>query len=191
MKANFLLVICLSTLLLACGPSTQISKSWVDPSLTQATAGSFKKILIVAPLKDESSRRIAEDKLVSQITKMTAVQSYNYMKPADTDEGAFEERLKADGFDCILLMRIAQVEKSLSYTPGTSYGGWYGYRNYSPGYYSEDQTFMVETNFYSVEQNQLLWSCTTSTLNPTQFDQTLNEIIMAVKNELMAKGLIK
>jgi hypothetical protein len=44
-------------------------------------------------------------------------------------------------------------KKNLSYTPGTSYGGWYGYRNYSEGYYTEDQTFYVETNFYSFPEN--------------------------------------
>ena len=191
MKKNFYLLMSLFGFLVACSPSTQITKSWTDPAWTASDTALYKKVLVVAPLKDESSRRIAEDKLVASIKKVVAVQSYGYLKPTDTDQNALEERLKKDGFDGIILMRLADVDKSLSYTPGTSYGGWYGYRYSTPGYYSEDKTFYVETNFYSLVQKKLIWSASTSTLNPTQLDQTLNEIIAAVKTELTKKGVIK
>jgi hypothetical protein len=147
-------------------------------------------MLVVAALKDESSRRIAEDKIVAAITKVVAVQSYSYLQPTDTDQNLIEEKLKKDGFDGVILMRLVNVDKSVSYTPGTAYGGWYGYRYASPGYYSEDKTFYVETNFYSFEQKKLLWSGTTSTLNPTQLDQTIDDIIKAIRTELISKGLI-
>jgi hypothetical protein len=103
-------------------------------------------------------------------------------------------------------MRLTTIEKSLSYNPGTSYGGsyyggYYGYRGYgyhgyygggySPGYYSEDKTFLVETNFYSISDRKLLWSGTTSTLNPSSLNQTLDQIIQTIKYELQKKGLIK
>ena len=191
MKMKVFLQISLIGLMVACSPSTQITKSWTDPSLKPGGTVPFKKVLVVAPLKDESSRRIAEDKIVSQIKKVVAVPSYNYIQPADTDQEKLEEKLKKDGFDGIILMRLTDVNKSVSYTPGTAYGGWYGYRYATPGYYSEDKTFYVETNFYSLDQKKLLWSGTTSTLNPTRLDQTLDEIITAIKNNLIEKGLIK
>jgi hypothetical protein len=37
----------------------------------------------------------------------------------------------------------------------------------------------------------MLWSGTTSTLNPTELDQTLDDIIAAIRMELKAEGLIK
>jgi hypothetical protein len=36
----------------------------------------------------------------------------------------------------------------------------------------------------------LLWSGTTSTLNPTSLDQTLGEIIATIKYELKKKGIL-
>jgi len=188
-KTFFLLS--LIVLMVACSPSTQITKSWTDPSWKSGSAIPFKKVLVVAPFKDESSRRIAEDKIVASIKKVTAVQSYNYIQPADTAPGKLDIKLKKDGFDGIILMRLTNVNKSVSYNQGTSYGGWYGYRYSTPGYYSEDKTFYVETNFYSLDEKKLLWSGTTSSLNPTQFDQTLDEIIKAIHSDLVQKGLIK
>ncbi len=177
--------------MVSCGPSTQITKSWTDPSWKPGSAVPCKKVLVVASLKDEASRRLAEDKIVAQIKNAVAVASYSYLQPSDTDQKLVEEKLKKDGFDGIILMRLTDVDKSVSYTPGTSYGGWYGYRYATPGYYSEDKTFYVETNFYSLDQNKLMWSGTTSTLNPTQLDKTLDDIILAIKAELYNKGLIK
>jgi hypothetical protein len=101
------------------------------------------------------------------------------------------EKMKKDGIDGIILMRLTTVNKSVSYNQGSTYGGWYGYRYSSPGYYSEDKTFYVETNFYAVEGNKLIWSGTTATLNPSQFDKTLDDIIVAIRTELATKGLIK
>jgi hypothetical protein len=191
MKINTLLTLSMIVLMIACSPSTQITKSWTDPSWKQGDVVPFKKVLVVAPLKDDASRRIAEDKIVASMSRVTAVPSYNYITPADTVQGKLDEKMKKDGFDGIILMRLTDVNKSVSYTQGSSYGGWYGYRYSSPGYYSEDKTFYVETNFYAVAGNKLMWSGTTATLNPSQLDKTLDDIIVAIRTELASKGLIK
>lgn len=178
-------------MLFACAPSTKLEKSWSDPSFNAKTMKPFTKVLIVAPGKDAVSQRVAEDKIVAKLKPGVGVASYTYLKPSDTDQQLADEKLLKDGFDGIVLMRLKQVEKTTSYTPGTSYGGWYGYRSYSPGYYSQDQTFIVETNFYSIPEHKLLWSGTTSTLNPTSFESSMDQIIAAIKYELQKKGFLK
>jgi hypothetical protein len=205
MKIKFLLPLSLIGLMFACAPSTKLEKSWADPSFN-ASMKPFTKILVIAPLRDVNSQRIAEDKIVLRLKKgVVGVQSYSYLQPADTTIASVESKLKKDGFDGIIIMRLTTVEKSTSYTPGTSYGGYYGgyygYRGYgyggyygggySPGYYSEDKTFLVETNFYSITDRKLLWSGTTSTLNPTSLDTSLDQIIRAIQYDLQKKGLIK
>jgi len=181
-----------SILLLAgCGPSTKIEKTWTDPSFTPATVQSYKKILVMGLLKDESTRRIAEDKMVAAFKNVTAVQSYSYLQPADTIRSEVEDKLKKDGFDGVVIMRLADVDKSVSYVPGTGYGGWYGYRYSSPGYYQEDKTFYVETNFYSLPETKLLWSGTTSSLNPNKLDRTIDDVIATLKGQLQKQKLIK
>jgi hypothetical protein len=175
----------------ACSPSTKLEKTWADPSFNAKTIKPFTKVLIVAPAKDAVSQRVAEDKIVKQLKPGVGVASYTYLKTTDTDPKLVEAQLIKDGFDGIIMMRLKDVEKTTSYTPGTSYGGWYGYRNYSPGYYSEDKTFQVETNFYSLPDAKLLWSGTTSTLNPTSLDNTMDQIISTIKYELQQKGFLK
>ena len=200
MKIKFLIPLSLIGLLFACA-STKLEKSWADPSFN-ASMKPFTKVLVIAPLRDQNSQRIAEDKIVSKFKKgTTGVQSYQYLQPGDTALVLVESKLTKEGFDGIILMRLTTVEKSLSYNQGTYYGGYYGYRGYgyggyygggyAPGYYSEDKTFMVETNFYRISDRKLLWSGTTSTLNPTSLEKSLDEIIYTIQYELQKKGLIK
>jgi hypothetical protein len=191
MKIKLLLSLSLIGLMFACSPSTKLEKTWADPSFNAKTIKPFTKVLVVAPGKDAVSQRVAEDKIVKQLKSGVGVASYTYLKPTDTDQKLVEAQLIKDGFDGVIMMRLKDVEKSTSYTPGTSYGGWYGYRNYSPGYYSEDKTFQVETNFYSLPDAKLLWSGTTSTLNPTSLDNTMDQIISTIKYELQQKGFLK
>ena len=188
-------------LLTGCGSSTQVTKSWTDPSLSDTPVKPFNKVLVIAQLKDDSTRRIAEDKIVASSPRGNFIQSYNYLQPSEQEENLVIANLLKDGIDGIILMRLTDVEKSTSYVPGTTYyGGWgyrggyyggYGYGYGDPGYYQQDKTYYVDTSIYDVKTNKLLWSGTTSTLNPSKLNETMDEIIAAVKKELGKKGLIK
>lgn len=206
MKIKLFFSTLLVTLLAACSPSTQIVKSWTDPSLNSGTVQTYNKVLVIAQLKDDSSRRIAEDKMVASSPRGNFIASYNYLKPAQQDQNLVVSELLKDGIEAIILMRLTDISKTTDYVQGsTYYGGWgrgygyyggygYGYGGsmYStPGYYEENKTYYVETNIYDVKSNKLLWSGTTSTLNPTKANEAIDEIILAVKTELTNKGLIK
>jgi hypothetical protein len=206
MKIKLLFVIAISVLV-GCSPSTQIVKSWTDPSLNADNVPSFNKVLVIAQLKDDSSRRTAEDKLVASSPKGNFVASYNYLKPGQNNQNLAVADLLKDGIEAIILMRLTDVAKTTDYVQGTAYygawgygrgfyggyGGWgYGGAMYgTPGYYEQNKTYYVETNVYDVKSNKLLWSGTTSTLNPTKATEALDDIILAIKTELNNKGLIK
>ena len=75
---------CLAWLLLgatiffsSCSPSTKVVQSWRDPNTT-IEQGHYKKLLCIALVKDETNRRVAEDKLVA-LMPGRAVQSYSYL----------------------------------------------------------------------------------------------------------------
>jgi hypothetical protein len=206
MKKKLFLAALVVSLFTACSPSTQITKSWSDPSVNGTTMKPFNKVLVIAQLKDDSSRRIAEDKIVASSPRGNFVASYNYLKPTQQDQNLVVADLLKEGIEGIILMRLTDVEKSTDYVQGsTYYGGWgygggyyggyggwgYGGSMYAtPGYYEENKTYYVETNIYDVKSNKLLWSGTTSTLNPSKLNEALDEIIAAVKTELGNKGLI-
>jgi hypothetical protein len=91
-----------------------------------------------------------------------------------------------------------------TYHPGTAYypmnygyyGSYYGYYNYyypqiySPGYYSSDKTYYIETNFYDMESDQLLWSIQSEAYNPTNIDTWFDRYSYDLLNELKEEGLI-
>lgn len=191
MKTKLILSIFMIGLLASCSTSAKLEKSWLSPSFAEEIKTPFTKVLVVAGMKDESSKRIAEDKIAASLRPGVAVCSYTYITSDDNDQAQLEEKLRKDGFDGIILMRLKDVEKSTTYVPGTAYGGWYGYRYASPGYVSNDENFIVETNFYSLRNNTLLWSGTTSTLNPTSLEGSMDGIIRTIKYELQRKGILK
>ncbi len=198
MKFKHFLPMGIVAFMVACTPATKLEKSWLDPSVTPATIKPFNKVLVVAKLKDESSRRIAEDNVVQQIKAPTVgVPSYKVVSPNES-EPQLSAKLKEDGFDGVIIMQLKEVEKSTTYTPGTVYaGGWYrGYRGgywgvqTTPGHYSEDMTYLIETSIFSLIDNKLIWAGTTSSLNPSKVEKTIDEVMAAIRADLAAKGLI-
>ncbi|TRX29688.1 hypothetical protein FNW25_01650 [Flavobacterium franklandianum] len=198
MKIKLLLSALLIGLLVGCSSSVQLTKSWSDPSLNADTKP-FNKVLVIAQLKDDSMRRIAEEKIVASSLRGNFVQSYNYLKPSEQEEKIVIANLTKDGIDGVILMRLTDIEKTTSYVQGSTYGweyqgGYYGEYEYGygfPGYYQENKTYYVETNIYDVKTNKLLWAGLISTTNPSKLDTTLDAIITTVKTELNNKGLIK
>jgi hypothetical protein len=203
MKLKNFLYLSLIVLMFACTPATKLVNTWVDPSLTGETLKPFKNVLVIARIKDETSNRVAEDKIVAKL-KMPASPSYAFLLPSDTNAISVDQKLKNAGFDGVIAMRLTDVNETLNYQQGSGtyygghYGGYYGgrmggYYGYygSPGYYTQDKTFYVETSIFSLEAGKLLWSGTTATLNPTQLDKTLDEIIYSIRTDLIKKGLMK
>ena len=200
MKFKILVPLGLFMFMLACTPTTQLIGTWMDPELSPETVKPFNKILVIARISHETSNRIAEDKIVASV-KTSAVPSYSLLLRGDTSQAVVDAKLQKEGIDGLIVMSLKDVNKSLNYQPSTYYGGYYGgyygYRGYygygygSPGYLTEDQTFYVETSIYSLVTGKMIWSGTTATLNPTELNQTLDDIIKAVRTELISKGLIK
>jgi len=199
MKQFFLLVVLASTIV-GCGPSTKIEKSWKEPTATIKADGT-NKILVVALVKDETSRRVVEDNLVKRMGSK-AVASYTFITPdmlKEANENKFYEQLKQEKYEYVLLTRLADVEKETSYVPGTTTGFYGGYGRYygygagmysTPGYYTTDKNYFVETTVYAVESDKLLWTATTKTVNPSKLDKMITEIANVVSEKMGKDGFL-
>jgi hypothetical protein len=186
--------------------STEIVSSWKDPATT-ISANQIDKILFIALVKNETYRRVVEDKLVA-LSKGKGVASYTFVTGSNlskTDKETITQRLKADGVDLIVIMRLVDVKDETRYVPGSTmngYGGMPGYGGYwrgygyvapiyyTPGYYTTDKNYLVETNVYSVDQDKLVWSGTTSSMNPSKIDTTTAEIADAVIEKMKDEGFL-
>ena len=198
---KLIITVMIACTLFGCGPSTKIVKSWQEPGAS-VTKNADNKTLVISLVKDETSRRVIEDQLIKRLNDK-AVASYTILTPdllKEANEEMLNEKLKEGNFTHVLLMRLADVEKETSYVPGTTtgyyggYGRYYGYgaEMYStPGYYTTDKNYFVETTVYTINPNKLVWTSTTKTVNPSKMEKTVNEIADVVSAKMKKDGFLK
>ena len=196
---RLILIVVIAISIVGCGPATQIEKSWMEPGATVKKEGS--KSLIVAMVKDETSRRVIEDNLVKRIGT-GAVASYTFITPdmlKEANSNLFYDQLVKDKYTHVILLRLADIEKETSYVHGSSMGYYGGYGMYygygagmygSPGYYTTDKNYFVETAVFSVVPDKLLWTGTTKSVNPSKIEQTITEIANAVSEKMIKDGFL-
>lgn len=193
---NLILSIFVITTFVSCGPSTKIEKSWQEPGAS-VTPSAPNKTLVIALVKDETSRRVIEDQLVKRLSG-SATASYTVAANATQEE--LNQKITEGKYTHVLLMRLADVEKETSYVPGTTtsyYGGYGRYYGYgagmysSPGYYTTDKNYFVETTVYTVNPDKLVWTGTTKTVNPSKIEKMVNEIADVVSDKMKKDGFLK
>jgi hypothetical protein len=187
---------------LSCG-STRITSSWRMPN-KEIHLNDLHKVLVVALFKSETNRHKAEDEMVDYL-KGKGVVSYNYLDSEFNrqNEEEIRNRIRNDGFDGAITMRLMDVEKDKFYTPSQpssypiyyrSFSGYY-YRNlpfYSQqGYYTHTKTYTVETNVYSIKEDNIIWSAITTTTDPSGVDKMMDEITKVIYKRMKSEGFIK
>ncbi|HEY6172022.1 MAG TPA: hypothetical protein VIX80_07185 [Candidatus Kapabacteria bacterium] len=199
MNIRILLALVVATVLYGCGGGTQIEQSWREPSYT-VDSTKFNRFVVCALLKDESTRRVAEDQMVTR-SGGKAIASYNYFNTQELkgNEDLFTKRMMADGADGMVMLTLAAKKQEQTYVPGsypTYYNSWYGYYGYSapmyydPGYVRTDEIYMVEVNVYDLRLNKLVWSGMTSTINPSNVREMTDEIVDVVRYKMKEEKFI-
>src|SRR5215831_471993 len=186
-------------LLLTSCTSTQLVSSWRDPNTTVNT-DKLKKVYVMCLVKDETTRRVAEDEL-AKLRPGVYIPTYNIfpmdMMKNNTDK--VNETISKSGYNGIVIMRLVSREQATSYVPGSApvyYGGWYGYYGYAapyyydPGYYRTDEYYKVETTVYSINPDKLIWTGMTETVNPGSVESTIKEIADAINYQMKKEGFL-
>ncbi len=202
MTKNFLII--LSSVVIFCSScsSTKITNSWREEDKT-VVIQKLNKVLVVALFKDETSSHRAEDQMANYLEGKGIV-SYNYLDANfnKANEDLLKKKIKADGFDGAVTMRLVDVDKEKIYTPGNityyptyyrSFSGYYyrSWSNYStPGYYSTTKTYTIETNVYSIKEDKIIWSGITETTNPAGLQKMTEEVANAVYKRMLKEGFV-
>jgi hypothetical protein len=198
MKKYFLLTL-LTGLLAACGPSTRVTNSWRDPDVVVNTT-EIHKFVVAALLKNQTIRRQVEDEMAAMFPGQ-AVQSYKELGVDELKENEdyYDAKLKNEGYDGIVVMRLVNVDNNTRYVPGSYpvyYRSWRGYWGYSwngfydPGYYTTDKIYDVEVNVYSLKRNKLIWTGTTTTINPPNRGELFKNVSKAVYDKMKQEGFL-
>ena len=202
MKKIIIPALLVGTIIAASCTSTRITSSWREPD-KQVAVNKLNKVLVVALFKDETSRHKAEDQMAGYLNGKGIV-SYNYLKESfdKKNEDALREKIKKDGFDGAVTMRLVDVDKEENYTRGNissypayyrNFSGYY-YRSWSyystPGYYTTTKTYTIETNVYSIKEDKIIWSGLTETTNPDGVKKMTEEVAQVVYKKMIEEGFI-
>ncbi|MCU0388617.1 MAG: hypothetical protein MUE71_08435 [Chitinophagaceae bacterium] len=180
---------------------TSIAKSWRDPE-TMIKVGQFQKILVVAFVKNQENRKIVEDDIAKQI-KSKAIPSYSFLgeNEASISEEELAEKIKDHGFDGAVVMQLLNPDKEIPYNPGTgtypaSYQSFLPHFGTSsakyrdPEYLAKHDLYVVETNFYSLKTNKLIWNAITTSVDPKSIDKMIESIGKVITTEMKKQGFL-
>ncbi len=199
--SNTLSLVMLAALLLTGCASTQLTSVWKDPTYQVHPT----KMMVVGVAKNPAKRRIFEDEFVAQIKARgtDAVASYTVLSDKkQDDQEAIAAKVKELGADSVLVTRLVSKKTVKVYVPGTPYfpppyyGTWsdyygYGYRTlYSPGYITEEQYAVMESNLYDANKDNLIWASTSETEVSGSDQSRIKEYIGIMVKNMAEYGLL-
>jgi hypothetical protein len=193
--------------------TAKVQDTWTAPDVTQLN---FKKILVIAATQDGNARRITED-AVAATSRVQCVPSYTLI-PDVSDLKSLDRvtaAIKGDNFDGVVVMRMLSQRDKVTVTQdagmmypmgypvgyryfGGYYGayalGGYGY-GFGPGFgpsttVTTDRITQIETNIYEMPGGKLVWSATTESTSPDNTKQLVDDVVAALKKELIKDKLI-
>jgi len=197
-------------LLVAWGCSkTAMTHSWMDSNFK---IKEIRKVMVIGVGKEESMRRLFENRMSAILEKkrVPAVPSHTIMPDLRTAAGdeatarqIIGEAVAKCGADAVTITRILRSESAVRAVPGTAYvvpagyyRGFYGFYTTSfevvstPGYITEDKTYVVETNLYDVATESLIWMGISETLNPDSAVDGIDSVGETIAYQLRKEGLI-
>lgn len=202
------IVVSFVSLLCSCASVSMVG-TWRNPNLS---APRLKRILVVSLTRDESSKRVYEDMLVSELSRhgVEAVAGYGTIPGgALPDWGTLERAVRRAGAQGVLTVQTTRVEKQTTVQPSdlTPYPGyWYPagfpawdfpgyYRSmamygYGPTYISTYNVATMQANLFDAGSDKLLWAGTMETTEPEKVTKVGQDLARKVVKALAKEGLI-
>jgi len=188
-------------ILISCSSSNKISNSWKNPEATQESA-KFQTVAVFAMVKNPDMRMDVEEALAVQMPNTIAVPSYKMITKEElADINAVKKKLSERGMEGALVLSVRNVDQKTSYYSSGmypsayySFGGYYNYAwnyMYDPYGYSSTNVYVdLEILIYSLKDDKLVWYGESTSVNPESIQQTISELAVSVKNQLVEDGLL-
>ena len=195
------IVVLFAIILTACSSSNKISNSWTNPEAT-AESIKFQTVAIFAMVKDQQMTRDIEESIAGQMPNTVAVPAYKLVTNEElADINAVKKKLLERGIEGALVLSVRNVDqKTTYYSSGMypssyySFGGYYNYAwnyMYDPYMYSSTNVYVdIEILIYSLKDDKLVWYGESTSINPQSIEQTISELAVSVKNQLVEDGLL-
>ena len=157
-------------------------------------------------IRDRGMESVASYKLIDHKSEMEL---------SGMDKNSFrmivESAIKGSDIDAVLITHLVSIEDediyrpSLDYQPAYGpdyyttgyYGNVYGYHGYvttyvqQPGYFTHEQTYVLETNLYDVKTEELVWTTRSRTFAPESMDVAIKELTGQIIDDLVSRKIIR
>jgi hypothetical protein len=171
--------------------STEMNSTWTDPS---AKGASLSKVAVICMAKDPGLRHMAEDTAAKQLVGAQAVPSYQVLGDMDLkDRDGVKAKLKEQGFQGVLFMRVAGVSKQVDPAAVGTFDGfydWAGPAAFDPGFVETDTVVHVVSNLYSLQDEKLIWSGVSQTFDPASAKSFMTDVSKAVAKSIQKDRLV-
>jgi hypothetical protein len=210
MKLKKVLLVLFVVAISGCGPTQKIIASWADPEAK--SKGPYSKVFVVVLSQNKDAYYYIEaemsETLISRgykVVKSNEVFPPTFSPTQDFTREQLLESIKNTGCDAVLTLALLDSKTVETYHPGTTYyptnygyyGSYYGYYNhyypqvYSPGYYSVDKTYYLETNLFDLASDKLIWSVQSQAKNPSSLTSWFKDYSYLLTKHLKSQGLSK
>lgn len=192
----------------------QITGSYVNEELIPQKP--YQSVCVAALVPNKESKAKIEAKMVALIqSERKDIKAYTssqlvsgtLMSQASLTKDQWAEALKKNQVEGMLAITLQDVKTESRYDPAgnstynpsfsyiyyDSYYRYYSYHSNTEGDYpmlETSKTYFVETNFYNVDDEKLVWSIQSESFNPENFDDFFNGYSKMLVKELKNKGLI-
>jgi hypothetical protein len=186
--------------------TTNLTTTWHDPAYSGSKR--VQDVLIIAVTREETVRRIYEDRFAAELAKdnIRAVQSYTLKNSKlEPDRKAVEEAVREAGARSVLITRHISTDTRQHYRPPeriSMYADPYysrmnryyplAYRevHYTPGYNYSVTTVNLEANLYDAETEKLIWSAQSKSVDPQMTKKYIDGLVQTFAKDLKEKSLL-
>jgi len=181
----------------------KLRSSWRNPD---PAAGPVSKVVVIGFTSEIATRRAMEDGLTAEIRKNggAAEPSYSLVPgPLPKEPAAMKEKVTAAGFDGAVVVRVSSVNREqywdpgyVAVVPGYYYSPWSYWGHYYPyawdmGYMRTETIVQLETTVYALKGEVLIWSGLSETSNPGSVRKLIQEVSVAVGEDLKKRNVIR
>jgi hypothetical protein len=211
-KCLFVILI-VATGIVACKSSATVIGTWINKEKVQGHP-KVKSVFINVMTQNQVVKSALENDLADAAAAkgIKSEKSYYIFGPVRSRESLPPKELilnniKKLGCDAIFIVAVIDQKSETRYTPSSTmynpmpgYYGYYGtfgsYYNYSslvytPGYYTTDNTYYLESNLYDATTEDLLVSMQSKVVNPKSIEKSSKEYTKALIEELEKQGFLK
>lgn len=192
-------------ILAACSSSTKLLATWkAEPSQSYQ----FKSIAIIGAANRPEVRKSVEDALENLLDAkgFNTTGALMFLPPNASKENISRDIviqfIQAGQFDAVITIGLVRKEENTTYVPGQyyytsyynapfyDYYGMYANYAYSPGYYEESVSYLLQTNLYDFPEGKILWSAQTDTSPLREISETAEALATTLANELVNSKVI-